>query len=333
MKSERFLRGVFGVIIFLMSLFHLMPFFRPRDLKGTARNYGSVFPALHIVQFGDEQYSKTMAYYTQSIRRLAACDLSYDYSFKLDNGQDYGRSEGMCLYTSKVDVIRQALLEYDIGDWILWVDLDVFYAANGCDRFEHLVRSKVNGSCEFSSLTSPHTINSGILFVKVTPAMRKFVSEWHARQVAVNYCVGPADQMTLQETYLRAVNSTYNGECEHGHPIARNECFTAISPTESRSVDGFCFFQCNDTFQTHDCDTVHSSLDDLFWHGKIGKRYLTVPVRFWILMAYLSNTNNTYTVVLECAVVLIFVLCCAAVLFMWKQHTDHHDHIGIKHEA
>lgn len=124
MKRGYVLWGAIGGIVFF-SLLNLMPLFGTNNSAETAQIYGSVFSALHIIQYSDEAYSTKMDHYTQSIRNLASCHLSYGYTFIPDNGRDFGRAEGMCMYTSKVAVIRQALYEHDIGDWILWVDLDV----------------------------------------------------------------------------------------------------------------------------------------------------------------------------------------------------------------
>lgn len=107
----------------LLSLFNLTHIHQKNLSKESAFDNSSMFSALHIIQFGDANTARTMQYYRRSIQNLASCHQSYEYSLIIDDGN--GRADGMCLYTSKVAVIRRALLEYDVGDWILWLDLDV----------------------------------------------------------------------------------------------------------------------------------------------------------------------------------------------------------------
>jgi hypothetical protein len=244
---------------------------------------------VHILQMGDETYTKTYAEQMSVNQKWAKC-AGYQYHF-----ESFEQGKGpSCIYTKKVKAIRDFIL-YDIpiNDWMIYVDLDANYQAPDCREFEKVLwkeqhqynfhegtSSTVDGhQCEVVTSVTDTDVNTGIVLVKVTEQTRELMESWYQLQLSHGFCHGPADQLSFQEVILEKnhIDNYSFEECfkyEHSSPYGRRKCSMdklygelekareSLSPP--RKEHGYntlplgqnvCFFGCNapNPLQCHFC--------------------------------------------------------------------------------
>lgn len=234
---------------------------------------GSVF----VIQAADEAYAAKKKDMMDANRQWASC-MNYTYELKtiIKEGN---------LYAKKVQAINDALEAAKENDWIIFLDGDVaFQAHHSCDALEKIVPLQTvmdSEPCEFIAMTSPVTINTGVMLLKSTNAtkfiVRKWLGEQHKPDGLLSF--GAADQLSLQEVVLGYFlgDSYERGKCSSSNEQAqRNYCFAEHIPIEYRSAKHMCLIPCADenTLQCHDCGAGECNrTTTIFHHDTKKERY------------------------------------------------------------
>ena len=139
---------------------------------------------------------------------------------------------------------------------------------------------RINAShCHMIAKNSDSEINTGVLLIKSTHAMRTLVQGWMDYQLAHPWCELGADQLALttailqrEHVYQQTVDAQYNNlafsdpYCTKGVQKDRNDCwkelmnqFRPLTHTGGRNPGGdpICELGCKDDFQCHYCSTIH----------------------------------------------------------------------------
>ena len=212
-------------------------------------------PNIHVLQMGDEAHLKHHASCVASIQNLTRAQ---NYTYTATN---WDKHEHFCAYTAKVATLLHYVKAANNGDWVVWLDADVKYQHPSTAEWE---KKFFPPRCEFVVLRTPHTINTGIIHVKATRAMREFVQEWLAEQTRTQHCSGPADQLALQTVFMRHLVPNYSGTCEQKHSShEKNLCFEQQTKN-IKHTHPICTVGCTGGLQRHDCGGCNHN--DLFCH-------------------------------------------------------------------
>jgi len=231
----------------------------------------------HVIQMGDARSVAAYATYVAGVRRAADAN-GFAYGLLPWNATS---STHACPYTAKVAAIAARLRGAPDGAWVVWLDLDVQFALATCGAWWPTLQKIGGDACHLVALRTDRQINTGVLHIKATPAMRELVGAWLAEQLAREVCAGPADQSAFEEVILRKAVPNYGGRCATQGPtmdrgealadyfrrIARlrrsgagglervGDCFGEEMGMEQRRAppENVCLVRCRDGLQAHDC--------------------------------------------------------------------------------
>eukprot|EP00584_Thalassiosira_punctigera_P011488 CAMPEP_0172568714 /NCGR_PEP_ID=MMETSP1067-20121228/120860_1 /TAXON_ID=265564 ORGANISM="Thalassiosira punctigera, Strain Tpunct2005C2" /NCGR_SAMPLE_ID=MMETSP1067 /ASSEMBLY_ACC=CAM_ASM_000444 /LENGTH=334 /DNA_ID=CAMNT_0013360379 /DNA_START=77 /DNA_END=1078 /DNA_ORIENTATION=- len=242
-----------------------------RRIAGPFDDTSSVF----VIQAADGAYAEKMKSLMEINKKWAGCT---NYTYELKTLSSTGN-----VYSQKVQAIHDALESAKENDWIIYLDADVFYKADSCDALENMLptESKSSGQlCEFISMTSSHTINTGVLLLKSSHATKQLVRKWLEEQRKPDKLLsfGAADQLSLQEAVMgNVLGASYTGRCSNlNDQSKRNYCFQQHIPEEYRSLQNMCLIPCNDKvpLQCQDCNGECNRTLAVFKHDSKRERYV-----------------------------------------------------------
>mmetsp|Transcript_12565 Transcript_12565/g.26753 ORF Transcript_12565/g.26753 Transcript_12565/m.26753 type:complete len:316 (-) Transcript_12565:325-1272(-) len=244
--------------------------------NGGIRTSGSFSGAssVFVVQAADEAYAEKMKSMMETNQKWANC---MNYTYQLKTLTNTGN-----MYSQKVEAIHDTLEAAQENDWIIYLDADVFFQADSCDALEKSMplQSKIGSQpCELISMTSPHTINTGVLLLKSAYATKKLVRTWLEEQQKPDKLLsfGAADQLSLQEAVISDfLGALYEGKCGNMNDQAqRNMCFKEHIPEEYRSSRQMCLIPCHDKtpLQCQDCGGDCNRTAAIFKHDSKRERY------------------------------------------------------------
>jgi hypothetical protein len=233
---------------------------------------------VHIVQFGTSaRYTQKYQNYTKRNQQWAQC-MGFNYSILLENNT-------ACPLVQKPAILDRVLSTMIDGEWLVFLDLDVQYTAPSCQGLdEFLVNITADvPPCRVMALSSPLSVNTGILFLQNHISTRTLIHEWNMKQQRERFCYGAGDQIPLQSLILQRANpyGNYSGVCERGRLRQRMFCFQdemvvkyGHDPTKSiRSFQDICLLSCwtMGGLQCHDCPRgVCQENQRLFHHSHDG---------------------------------------------------------------
>ena len=234
---------------------------------------------LHVLQYGDPKYQKNPLH-QRKINRTKTWATLAGYTYTM---LDYStQMPHVCGYTRKVAAINDTLANITLNqDWLLFLDLDATpLPANVFAMEDYLMQhERINAShCHLIVKSAPIEINTGVLLIKSTLAMRTIVQGWLDYQIAHPFCKGGADQPALatvilqrEHAYRQTINPQYNISafpdpyCSKGAPGNRVHCwkklmnkFRPLTRSEGRNPSGgdpICELGCKDSYQCHYCTT------------------------------------------------------------------------------
>jgi hypothetical protein len=143
-----------------------------------------------VLQVGQQSYLTKFSKHMETVRLFAAAQ-GFRYTVKVLDEADTrkGRAAaGGCVYTAKVLAISEALSALPIGDWIIFIDLDVQYATCDHGLFPRLMPSDdaEGGLCHLVAQDSSHSVNTGFLAARNSPDGASLVASWLAEQVTLS---------------------------------------------------------------------------------------------------------------------------------------------------
>ena len=240
--------------------------------------------SVHIIQVANKEYFTNNSPHimnrtamVETNKKWASCN-NYTHTLKI-----IPKSAGGNMYTAKVKTILDILTTAKEGDWIIFLDGDVQIQKDVCDRtLEKIIplQSNDNIPCELLAMTSPLSINTGVMLIKSTNSTKTLVQQWLNEQSTPNdyeLTYGAADQLSLQEVILQHIlpKTIYTKhKCSTGKQSIRNYCFRDTLPLEYRSTKNICLISCHDKhpLQCADCEDSCSRSKAIFMHDNKKER-------------------------------------------------------------
>ena len=262
-----------------------------RQHQPSRRTYFGNDTNVVVLQIGNKPFRARMSNHTIRNEQWAKC-MSYQYKFE-ELVSYYDKSNNnACVYTQKVQRIYQNLIELpNFGDWLIFVDMDAQYQAKKCTALDTILptQSKIQSQkCEIIALTSPQTINTGIVIIQKTYSTLSIIKRWYEKQMYFETvfgrslaCYGPADQIAFQEVVMeeyllhpeeekeeeddedvRNLRDTddpasfINGTVCRGLRRPTQLCFAKHMKEHQRSIRNLCLMGCEDyipNLQCKDC--------------------------------------------------------------------------------
>ena len=241
--------------------------------------------SVHIIQVANKEYFTNKSPHimnrtamVETNKKWASCN-NYTHTLKI-----IAKSAEGNMYTAKVKNILDTLTTIKEDDWIIFLDGDVqIQSKDVCDRtLEKIIplQSDDNVPCQFMAMTSPLSINTGVMLIKSTNSTKGLVQQWLAEQSAPNdkeLTYGAADQLSLQEVMLQHIlpESIYTKhKCSTGKQSIRNYCFRDTLPLEYRSTKNICLISCHDEhpLQCADCQQECGRSKAIFLHDNKRER-------------------------------------------------------------
>ena len=245
---------------------------------------------VHVIQIADAQYAERMHAQVERNREWVNCT---GYTYRLETFpksslsakqlRNRGKSQA-CPFTIKVQKIYELLLKIPLGDWLIFLDIDVQYQGTTCDAMERMLpqqSQRDSQNCEVVIHSSGQTINTAIVVLQATTATRQLLQDWYEFQAAHPVCDGCADQYALQEVIMRTYVPDYQEKaspCWSKGPKNKNICFSRNFPSHKRSVGNLCLMPCTKdqvTLQCRDCWDEPCDVDKaIFWHNRGARKDL-----------------------------------------------------------